>query len=252
MTAGRPGDSERDHYSYAHYADAGVAEGFDALRFGGPIGRYLAECQDQILLDALAPLAGRRVLDVGTGTGRAAWTLARAGARVTALDASAEMLGVAKRRLAQTKWPVVLARADAQSLPIASHSMDLVVCLRLLMHVIDWRRTLAELCRVSARRLVVDFPSARSFAALEAASRARAARAGRAVEAYRVFRPEDVETELVTHGFRVLQVHRQFVLPIAAHKAVGRVGVTRFVEGGLAAVGALRRFGSPVTMVAER
>jgi hypothetical protein len=37
------------HYSYAHYADRDVAEGFDALRFGGPIGRYLLEQQETIL-----------------------------------------------------------------------------------------------------------------------------------------------------------------------------------------------------------
>ena len=28
---------DRTHYSYQHYADPAVADGFDALRFGGPI-----------------------------------------------------------------------------------------------------------------------------------------------------------------------------------------------------------------------
>ena len=74
-----PGDGRR-HYSYAHYADRDVAEGFDALRFSGPIGRYLLESQEALLLDALTPPRGRTVLDVGTGTGRAAIGLARAGA----------------------------------------------------------------------------------------------------------------------------------------------------------------------------
>ncbi len=32
----------RNHYSYTHYADQAVAEGFDALRFGGPIGKLPA------------------------------------------------------------------------------------------------------------------------------------------------------------------------------------------------------------------
>jgi hypothetical protein len=47
-------------------------------------------------------------------------------------------------------------------------------------------------------------------------------------------------------------VHRQFVLPIALHKAVGSLPVTRGLEGALAAVGLLRILGSPVTVVAER
>ena len=41
----------RDHYSYSHYASRDVAEGFDALRFGGPIGQYLLECQQSLLRD---------------------------------------------------------------------------------------------------------------------------------------------------------------------------------------------------------
>ena len=42
------------------------------------------------------------------------------------------------------------------------------------------------------------------------------------------------------------------VLPIALHKAVNSRAFTREVEGALAKVGLLRRFGSPVTVVAVR
>ena len=47
-------------------------------------------------------------------------------------------------------------------------------------------------------------------------------------------------------------VRRQFVLPIALHKRIGRRGFTEGVERGLAAVGLSRLLGSPVTMVGER
>ncbi len=42
-----PHDARGQHYSYAHYADARVAAGFDQLRFGGPIGQLVAELQEQ-------------------------------------------------------------------------------------------------------------------------------------------------------------------------------------------------------------
>ena len=84
---GRPAGA-RDHYSYRHYADQQVAERFDTLRFGGPIGEFLARCQAEILREAFAPLGPVRILDVGTGTGRAAVILAEAGARVVGVDAS--------------------------------------------------------------------------------------------------------------------------------------------------------------------
>ena len=87
-----------DHYSYRVYADAAMAEAFDGLRFSGPIGQLIARTQEQVIAGFLEPVAGRTVLDVGTGTGRAAIALARRGARVTGVDASAEMLSVATRR----------------------------------------------------------------------------------------------------------------------------------------------------------
>ena len=245
-------EPDRSHYSYRHYADSDVAEGFDALRFSGPIGRYLAREQATLLRTALAPVPGKVVVDVGTGTGRLALVLAAAGAAVTGLDASGEMLDVARRRAADAGLTLDLSRADAHALPLPDQSVDAAVSSRVLMHVPDWQRCVAELCRVARWRVVIDFPSARSLAALESAMRRRQQRAGRAVEAYRVLTERDVAEALGTHGFRVVHVHRQFVLPIALHKTVGSLALTRGLEGALSLVGLLRLFGSPVTMVAER
>ena len=72
MSGAGPGAHDRSHYSYAQYADPDVAAGFDALRFGGPIGELLAETQERVIVEFLGSLDGQRVLDVGTGTGRAA------------------------------------------------------------------------------------------------------------------------------------------------------------------------------------
>lgn len=244
---GRP-----DHYSYAVYADAGMAERFDAMRFSGPIGRLIADTQEQQIAAFLDPLAGRRVLDVGTGTGRAAIALARRGAVVTGVDASAEMLEVAARRARESGAAVTFARGDAHRLEFADRSFDAVVCLRVLMHTPDWRRSLAELCRVAADRVVFDYPARWSAAALQAVARRVAHRFDRRVEAYRVFSSRAVAGALEAEGFRVAGEHRQFVLPIALHKAIGW---PRFSLGSRELsrqVGLLQRFGSPVTLVAER
>jgi SAM-dependent methyltransferase len=243
---------DRTHYSYQHYADPAVADGFDALRFGGPIGKYLLESQEALLMEVLAPVSGRSILDVGTGTGRAALGLASAGARVVGLDASAEMLRVARQRATDAGLPPVFGVADAQRLPLASGAVDAAVCLRLLMHVVDWRQAIAELCRVSRWRVIVDFPAAMSFAALESRARKIGAAAGRRTEPYRVMAEHDVVNAFAAHGFRVIHTNRQFVLPINLHKKVGRLGFTRTTERALAAIGLRRWLGSPVTMVAER
>jgi SAM-dependent methyltransferase len=244
--------TERGHYSYRHYADPAVADGFDALRFGGPIGGLLLETQARLLRDALAPLAGRRVADIGTGTGRAAIDLARAGATVVGLDASTEMLRVAQTRTRHRGATVVYGAADAHALPLADRSVDAAVCLRVLMHAIDWRRALGEICRVARWRVVIDFPAAGSAAALESGARRLVHALGGTTEAYRVLSERAVTRALAGHGFRVVLVRRQFVLPIAVHKRLNRIAVTTSMEAGLARIGLLRWCGSPVTMVAER
>jgi ubiquinone/menaquinone biosynthesis C-methylase UbiE len=240
------------HYSYEVYADPAMAERFDAMRFSGPIGRLIAETQEQQIAAFLAPLEGRRILDVGTGTGRAAIALAKRGAMVTGVDASAEMLDVAGRRARDAGARVTFTQGDAHRLEFADRSFDSVVCLRVLMHTPDWRASLRELCRVASARVVFDYPSLYSAAALQALVRRVTHRFNPAVEAYRVFSSAAVSRALAESGFRVTGAHRQFVLPIALHKRLNSEAWTRRVEGTMDRTGLMRLFGSPVTVVAER
>jgi len=242
----------KSHYSYTVYADPETAGTFDERRFGGPIGSLLAETQEQLLLEFLAPVGHGRLLDVGTGTGRAALVLARHGARVVGIDASARMLAVARSRAAAERVPASFAIGDAHALAFPDRAFDAAISLRVLMHTPDWRRCLAELCRVAADRVVFDYPALLSAAALQALARRVAVRAGRRVEAYRVLSDHTVARALAVHGFRVTRRHRQFVLPIAAHKALGSRQVSQRLERGLAAFGLLALLGSPVTVLAER
>ena len=241
-----------DHYSYSVYADPAMAEAFDGLRFSGPIGRLIADSQERVIAGFLAPLEDRSVLDVGTGTGRAAIALARRGALVTGVDASNEMLAVAERRAAEANVTVAFAHGDAHGLEFADRSFDSVICLRVLMHTPDWQRSLRELCRVARRRVVFDYPALSSAAALQAGARRLAFAMGAKVEPYRVFTDRAVRAALRANGFAVVRVHRQFVLPIALHKRLGSAAATSRIEGALARVGMRWLLGSPVTLVAER
>jgi len=243
---------DQQHYSYAVYADPAMADRFDAMRFGGPIGELVAATQEQQVAEFLAPIEGRRVLDVGTGTGRAAIALAKRGADVTGVDASAEMLAVAERRARQAGLQVTFRRDDVHHLAFADRAFDSVVCLRVLMHTPDWTQSLGELCRVAQQRIVLDFPAAFSAAAVESAARRLVKPFAPRTEAYRVFSVGAIEHELSVNGFRLVAQHRQFVLPIALHKRVGSRGWTERVEAVLSRAGLLARVGSPVTILAER
>lgn len=241
-----------DHYSYSHYADPATARTFDDRRFGGPIGDLVAATQAQVLADFIGRIQQRDILDVGTGTGRAALYLARAGAKVTAVDASEAMLDVARARAKAEGANVRFQVGDAHALDFADKSFDVVVCLRVLMHTPRWRTCVAELCRVAGRLVVVDYPAALSFALLESAARRFMHGIGVRTEPYRVFTDSAIADAFDRSGFRIRSVHRQFVLPIALHKAVGSRRLTTTAERVLARAGLLKAFGSPVSIVAER
>lgn len=252
MSGERSTPPPADHYSYKLYADPGMAEAFDGMRFSGPIGRLVAESQERVMAAFLDPISGQRVLDVGTGTGRGAIALAARGAEVTGVDASAEMLAVAQRRAAAAGVSVHFVQGDAHDLAYDDRSFDVVVCLRVLMHTPDWRRSLGELCRVARHRVLFDYPALVSAAALQSAARHVANMAGGRTEAYRVFADRAVRTTLRANGFSVRRVDRQFVLPIALHKRMGSAGVTERIEAVFRKTGLNWMLGSPVTVVAER
>jgi ubiquinone/menaquinone biosynthesis C-methylase UbiE len=241
-----------DHYSYTVYADPAMADSFDQARFGGPIGSLQAEIQARVIADFAGSLVGKAALDVGTGTGRAALIMAAGGAAVTAIDASEEMLRVARARADHRQAGIQFEVGDAHHLAHGDRSFDVAVSLRVLMHTPGWRQCVAELCRVARQRVIVDFPSAGSVASAQAVTRRVAAAAGSTVEAYRVFMEATIRRELERHGYSVTRVHRQFVLPVAFHKRIGSRPFTERLEGALASIGLLRLAGSPVTMLAER
>ena len=243
---------DKSHYSYELYADPRMAEAFDGMRFSGPVGQLIAEQQAQVIAAFLDPLAGQQILDVGTGTGRGAIALALRGAIVTGVDASAEMLAVARRRAADAGVQVEFVQGDAHGLAYADRSFDAVTCLRVLMHTPNWRQSLAELCRVARDRVLFDYPALVSTAALQSAARRLANTAGGKTEAYRVFAERAVRAALRANGFEITGIDRQFVLPIAFHKKMGSATATTLIERGLRTVGLNWLLGSPVTVVAKR
>jgi malonyl-CoA O-methyltransferase len=89
------------------------------------------------------------VLDLGAGTGIAAVEIKRRfrGAAVTAADIAAPMLEIARRR---SRWwrPIRCVQADAQALPFADASFDLVFSNLMLQWLLPPDPALAEIRRV--------------------------------------------------------------------------------------------------------
>jgi ubiquinone/menaquinone biosynthesis C-methylase UbiE len=134
------GDSAR---LYDHQVEVLFAGGADAMRRQAlvPIHRELLSL----------PSAGRRLLDVASGTGRFLgfvkdnWPVLP----VTALDLSAPYLDVARRTL-RGRRDVTVVVAPAEAMPFADASQDIVTCI-FLFHELPRRirdRVMGEIARV--------------------------------------------------------------------------------------------------------
>ena len=99
----------------------------------------------------LGTLAGLRVLDVGCGAGLLSEALARAGARVDAIDASPEAIGAARLHLLESGLAVDYHEATAEEwLSDHAAAYDVVACMELAEHVPD-PRSLVGACAGLAR-----------------------------------------------------------------------------------------------------
>ncbi|KAB1074627.1 class I SAM-dependent methyltransferase [Methylobacterium planeticum] len=97
-----------------------------------------------LILDTFEPLAGRRLLDIGCGSGTLAKALAARGATVTGIDPNPEAIAAAAAAVPAGRFEV----AGANALPFPSASLDGAVFLNALHHVPDALAALWEAARV--------------------------------------------------------------------------------------------------------
>jgi demethylmenaquinone methyltransferase/2-methoxy-6-polyprenyl-1,4-benzoquinol methylase len=131
----------------------GIAPTYDTLNRVLSLG--IDQSWRRRAIDALGPIAGRRVLDVCAGTLDLSLLARGAGATVIATDFSHAMLASGRG-----KAPIPLVRADALALPFADASFDGVICGFGLRNLDDASSGLDEMRRVlkpGGRCVVLDF-----------------------------------------------------------------------------------------------
>jgi ubiquinone/menaquinone biosynthesis C-methylase UbiE len=111
-----------------------------------PSGRRRAARRAAIFVERTALAPGRRALELGCGTGVFLERVAPCGARIVGLDLSPELLAKARARLGDVA-SVSLQRGNAEALPFATASFDVVYGSSVLHHL-DLDRALQEVFRV--------------------------------------------------------------------------------------------------------
>lgn len=89
------------------------------------------------------PLAGLDVLDLGCGGGLVSAPLARMGARLTAIDASADAIGAARAHTQQSGLDIDFQNTTAEALVADGAQFDVVTALEIVEHVANVNAFLA-------------------------------------------------------------------------------------------------------------
>ena len=231
------------------YQQGSYAGRYDEEKFGGAFGRYLREQEVKTYL-AWVPADARTVLDVGAGTGKLALPLAARGHAVTALDASEAMLEVARRQAEKRGIALQTVVADAQALPFEDQRFDWVVCSRLLMHLGDWERALAQLCRVASCGVVFDFQPRASFSGLHARYKQLKRRWNPDIQAFNALPVGNVLRVVERQGGTVVRTMRGFFLPLFLHRRLDQPQRSAQVERTCRRLGLTRGWGAPVIVQA--
>jgi ubiquinone/menaquinone biosynthesis C-methylase UbiE len=188
-----------------------VARSYDALR---PADANWWEVFELLVREG--DLAGRRVVDIGCGTGRAAHALVERGSRVWGVEPEPEMAALARERVSTVKV------APAEQLPFKDGWFERGL-MWLVVHLVDRPRAFGEAARVlrpDGRFAIGTFHPLHFerywlkefFPSLEAIDKARFPS------------PEELDSELSDAGFARVEQHRLTqTASVARETAVERV-----------------------------
>ncbi len=220
-----------------------------ARRFAGAVGAYFLERQAETTRSLVEPFPAAEVLDLGGGHGQLAGPLASAGHAVTVFGSAPECAG--RIRPLVERGLVRFVAGDLLRTPWPDRAFDVVLAFRLLPHVARWRDLVRELARLARSAVIVDYPTLSSVNLVSQALFGWKKRIEGNTRPFMVFRDRELLAAFAEHGFQATGRCAQFLLPMALHRALGSVRLSRASERVAARSGLTRIWGSPVILRVE-
>lgn len=198
-----------------------------ARRFAGEVGAWMLDVQTQTIDTFLDDWGDGTILDVGGGHAQITPHLIRKGRDVVTLVSSPE----AGARLGRiTGGRAVSMVGDVEVLRLPERSFDVVIALRMMAHVSDWKGFLASLARVARKGVIVDYPISGGANALGPAF----FRVKKLIEGdtrpYASFCRREIAQVLADEGLRTDRHVGEFVVPMGLHRLMRTKAVSRRLE----------------------
>ena len=221
-----------------------------ASRFDGAIGQWFLDVQMRGTRQHLRGVDSGKIVDVGGGHGQTLGGLLEDGHEVVVTGSGASCAHRLKAWLDNERASFEIC--PLTELPYPNDAFDAAISYRMMTHLEDWRGLVKELSRVARRRVIVDYPTFRSFNCLNDLLFRWKKGVERNTRRYNVFHEADVIAAFRESGFALRGRHGQFVLPMALHRAHGMRPLAALVEGCCRVFGLSYLFGSPVIACFEK
>jgi len=232
-------------------ADIETASDGYAARFAGRIGSWMLKKQADIVRQLLRDHKSDKILDVGGGHAQLARPLADAGFQITVHGSASSCAGRIQDLRQSGRCEFI--ESSMFAIPVADREYPTVVCIRLITHCDEWQNLIGELCRVAGKRIIIDYPSARSLNALVSGKIfAFKKKLEGNTRTWRLFSHRELSDEFAKHGFSCTCDKKQFFLPMVLHRTLRRPAISALLEGICRILGLTRLLGSPVIMLLER
>jgi ubiquinone/menaquinone biosynthesis C-methylase UbiE len=220
-----------------------------AARFSGTAGDYMLRVQEKIVRSMLCFLEASTILDVGGGHGQLINLYEQMGMSIYLHGSSPVCFKRIPRRQLNGVSCIV---SPVCSIPLPDKSVDVVVSVRLLSHMDNWDCFIKEMCRISKKAVVVDYPSARSLNILTPLLFDVKKKIEKNTRRYLSFNREELQACFRKHGFTIFSQQAQFFLPMVVHR-MGKSNVfLRSAEIVSKMTGLTSLFGSPIIFKAAR
>ena len=235
------------------YADVETSSEDYATRFTGPAGRWLLSVQTRLFLEHLTAVAPGphdeiSLLDVGGGHGQIAEAISESGFRsrcnVTVLGSADSC----RDRLAPflASGLCSFTTGDLLKLPFPDRSFDVATSFRFIPHCDDWKRHIAELCRVARRAVIADYPTYISVNCLSPLLFHLKKGIEKNTRTYTLFSNSEISAAFESSNFKIAARTGEFFLPMVIHRLLKRPAASAALEYPFAATGISNLLGSPM------
>lgn len=236
----------KDSKPYPEFADIETASEDYARRFSGKVGEFFLAVQTRRTLELLRPWPKATILDVGGGHGQIALPLVQKGYEVTVAGSSPSC----RERLTSSlpAGSFKFQSGNLLDLPFEDRSFDVVMAFRLLPHLDEWPKLIAEMCRLADKAVIVDYPDIRSFNFFSNLFFG----AKKAVEGntrpFRCFSRPEVLNQFLKNHFGQPVFCPEFFVPMAIHRAFKSRVFSKAIESISRWFGLTHLLGSPIIL----